>query len=74
MSLPNETTAEPLEPPMKESEFIVLIEDLRAMQEKANELAVQQLQLTKQLEMALKKAGELHRKTLIERHDIGGEG
>ena len=73
MPIPNEPSREVVEPPMKESEFIILIEDLRQMQEKANALAIQQLDLTKQLEIALKKARELHRKTLIERNDIGGE-
>jgi hypothetical protein len=72
--IPNEITSATVEPPMKEGEFIVLIENLRQMQEKANELAVQQLELTKQLETALKTARELHKKTLIERNDIGGEG
>ena len=68
-----ESPVETVEPPVKEGELIVLIEDLRQMQEKANELAVQQLELTKQLEMALKKAHELHQKSLTERNDVGGE-
>ena len=68
-----ESQTEAVAPPMKEGELIVLIEDLRQMQEKANELALQQLELTKQLETALKKAHELHQKALTERNDVGGE-
>ena len=68
-----EMPAETVAPPMKDGELIVLIEDLRQMQEKANELAVQQLELTKQLETALKMARELHQKTLTDRNDVGGE-
>jgi len=71
--IPNETTSAPVEPPLTESVFIVLIEDLVQLQEQAKELAAQQLELTKRLETALKKARELHKNTLIERNDIGGE-
>lgn len=68
-----ETPVEIVAPPANTGELIVLIEDLRQMQEKANELAIQQLGLTKQLETALKLARELHQKTLTERNDVGGE-
>ncbi len=68
-----EAPAETAEPPMKDAEIIVLMEDLRAMQEKALELANQQLDLTKQLEAALKKARELHQKAVVARNDVGGE-
>jgi uncharacterized protein YlxW (UPF0749 family) len=60
-------------PPMKDAEIIVLIEDLRSMQEKANELAAQQLELTKQIETALKKVRELHQKSQTDQKDVGGE-
>ena len=72
--IPNEITSATVEPPTEGGEFVVLIESLREMQEKANVLAVEQLELTKKLETALKTARELHKKTLIERNDIGGEG
>lgn len=68
-----ETPAETVVPPMKEAAIIVLIENLRQMQEKANELAAQQLDLTKQIEMELRKAHGLHEKTLAEQNDVGGE-
>jgi len=68
-----EMPAETVAPPMKDAEIIVLIEDLRQMQEKANELATQQLELTKHIETALKKARELHQKTLTDQKDVGGE-
>lgn len=68
-----ETPPESAAPPLKEAEIIVLMEDLRAMQEKAIELAAQQLELTKQLEVALKKARELHQQAKVERNDVGGE-
>ncbi len=68
-----ETPTETVVPPMKDAEIIVLIEDLRQMQEKANELATQQLDLTKQIETAFKKARELHQKTLTDQKDAGGE-
>ena len=60
-------------PPITDAEIIVLIEDLRQMQEKANELAVRQLELTKQLETALRKARERHQKKVTDRNDVGGE-
>jgi hypothetical protein len=69
-----ELPAETIAPPMKDAEIIVLIEDLRQMQEKANDLATQQLELTKQIELALKKARELHQKTQADKNDVGGEG
>jgi hypothetical protein len=70
-----ETLAETVvPPPMKDIEIIVLIEDLLQMQEKANGLAVQQLELMKQLETALKKSRELHQTILGEKRDVGGEG
>ena len=68
-----ETPTATVVPPMKDAEIIVLIEDLRQMQEKANELATQQLDLTKQIETALKKARERHQKTLTDQKDAGGE-
>lgn len=68
-----ETPAETVAPPMKNAEIIVLIEDLRQMQEKANELAAQQLELTKHIETALKKVRELHQKSLTDQKDVGGE-
>lgn len=68
-----ELPAGPVVPPATDAKIIVLIEDLRQMQENANELAMRQLQLTKQLETALKKARELHEKTIADRNDVGGE-
>ena len=68
-----ESAVETVPPPVKTGELIVLMEDLRQMQEKANELAIQQLELTKQIEIALKTARELHQKTQTERNDVGGE-
>jgi hypothetical protein len=68
-----EIPAETVIPPVTDAQIIVMIEDLREMQEKANELAVQQLERTKQLETALKKARELHQKTLSDRIEVGGE-
>jgi hypothetical protein len=68
-----ETPAETDAPPINDGVIIVLIEDLRQMQEKANDLAVQQLELTKHIETALKKACELHQKTLAGQNDVGGE-
>jgi hypothetical protein len=68
-----ETPAEAVDLPMKDAAIIVLIEDLRQMQEKANDLAVQQLELTKHIETALKKACELHQKTVAGQNDVGGE-
>jgi hypothetical protein len=68
-----ETPAESAAPPMKEGTIVVLIEKLRQMQEKANELAAQQLDLTTQIEAELKKTHELHQKTLVEQNDVGGE-
>jgi hypothetical protein len=68
-----ETPGENLERPMKDAEFIDLIEHLRQMQEKANVLAVEQLELTQQLETAFKKARALHRRILEEQQDVGGE-
>jgi hypothetical protein len=67
--LPSETVI----PPVTDAQIIVMIEDLREMQEKAHELAAQQLELTKQLESAIKKARELHTKTLSDRIEVGGE-
>jgi len=69
-----ETPAETDAPPMKEAAIIVLIEDLRQMQEKANALAEQHLELTKHIETALKLARELHEKTLANQNEVGGEG
>jgi hypothetical protein len=60
--------------PMKEVEFIDLIEHLRLVQEKASALALEQLELTKQLEAAFKKAHDLHQKLLADQHEVGGEG
>jgi uncharacterized protein YlxW (UPF0749 family) len=68
-----ELPAGPVVPPVTDAEIIVLIEDLRQMQEKANDLATQQLELTKQIETALKKARELQQKTLAAQNDVGGE-
>ena len=68
-----ELPAETVAPPMKETAIIVLIEDLRQMQETATVLAAQQLDLTKHIETVLKKARELHEKTLADQKDVGGE-
>jgi hypothetical protein len=68
-----ELPAETVPPPVTDAQIIVMIEDLREMQEKAIELAAQQLELTKQLESALTKARELHTKTLSDRIETGGE-
>jgi len=65
----------PEEPrPMKDVEFVDLIEHLRLMQEKANALAVEQLELTKQLETAIKTVRDLHLKIQADKHEVGGEG
>lgn len=58
---------------MKDAEIIDLIEKLRLMQEKANVLASQQLEMTQHLEYAFKKARELHEQILQEQTDTGGE-
>jgi hypothetical protein len=58
---------------MKDAEIIDLIEKLRIMQEKANALAIDQLELTQHLESAFKKARELHEEILKEQTDTGGE-
>ncbi|MBI3860419.1 MAG: hypothetical protein HY290_00835 [Planctomycetia bacterium] len=58
---------------MKDAEIIDLVERLRIMQEKANALATQQLELTQQLEAAFKKAHDLHEQILREQNDTGGE-
>ena len=68
-----ELPAETVAPPMKETAIIVLIEDLRQMQETANALAAQQLELTKHIETALKRVRELHEKTAADQKDVGGE-
>ena len=72
-ALETETAGKAMERPMKDAEVIDLIEHLRQMQEKANALAIQQLELTKQLETAFKKARALHRVFVADQNDIGGE-
>jgi len=73
-SLESEARGKALERPMKDAEIIDLIEHLRQMQEKANGLALHQLELTKQLEAAFKNARALHRIILADQNDLGGEG
>jgi FixJ family two-component response regulator len=68
-----EPPLEKVEVPMKDAEFLDLIEHLRQMHVKAHELAAQQLELIKQLETAFKKARELHQKVLAGQNDVGGE-
>jgi hypothetical protein len=58
---------------MKDVEIIDLIEKLRVMQQKANEMAGHQLEMTQHLESAFKKARELHEQILQEQTDTGGE-
>jgi hypothetical protein len=58
---------------MKDVEIIDLIEKLRVMQQKANELAGHQLEMTQHLESAFKKAREMHEQILLEQTDTGGE-
>jgi hypothetical protein len=58
----------------KDAEILDLIEQLRQVQAKADELAPLQRHLKQQLEAALKKASELHQKTVEEQSDVGGEG
>ena len=72
MSILQETPAETAAP-LKDAEIVVLMEDLRAMQEKVIESAAKQLDLIKELETALKKARERHLQAKIERVDVGGE-
>ena len=72
--LKTEEAGRAMERPMKDAEIIDLMEHLRQMQEKANELALYQLELTKQLETAFKKARALHRIFLADQNDGGGEG
>ena len=62
-----------MERPMKDAEVIDLLEHLRQLQEKAHASALQQLELTKQLETAVKKARALHRIFLADQNDMGGE-
>ena len=69
-----ETLVENVERPMKDFDFVDLIEHLRAMQEQAHELAVQQLELTHNIEVAIKKARKLHQKSLADKNDVRGEG
>jgi hypothetical protein len=73
-SLEVDTPAEILPRRMKDAEIIDLIERLRQMQEKANALASQQLELTLRIETAFKLARELHQNVLADQHDVGGEG
>jgi hypothetical protein len=68
-----ETPAETVVPPMKDAAIIVLIDELRQMQEKAHELAARQIELTRQIETALQDAGEARQKTVADRNDVGGE-
>ncbi len=69
-----EALGENVEPPMKNAEFMELIEQLRVTQEKASELASHQLDLTKQLEAAFKVARDLHQKNVAGQTEVGGEG
>ena len=69
-----ETPAESVPHRMKDAEIIDLIERMRQMQEKANALAVKQLELMQQLETAFKTARELHQNVLADQNDVGGEG
>lgn len=58
----------------KDVEILDLIEQLRQVRAKADELATLQRDLKQQLDAALKKAHELHQKTVEEQSDLGGEG
>lgn len=69
-----EPKAEEVPRPLKAIDFIDLIEHLRILQQKANALALEQLELTNQLETAFKQARELHKKILADQHEVGGEG
>jgi uncharacterized coiled-coil DUF342 family protein len=51
-----------------------LVDRLRTIQAKADELATEQHQLKQQLVVAVQKAHELHQKILEETNEIGGEG
>jgi uncharacterized coiled-coil DUF342 family protein len=51
-----------------------LIDQLRTIQEKADDLTTEQNKLKQQLDGAVEKAHELHQKMLEERNELGGEG
>ena len=59
---------------MKDAEILDLIDRLRKMKEKADNLATEQHTLKRQLTTAVEKAHELHQKILEDRNDLGGEG
>jgi uncharacterized coiled-coil DUF342 family protein len=58
----------------KTARVVDLIDQLRTIQEKADDLATEQNKLKQQLVAAVDKAHELHQKILEERNDLGGQG
>jgi uncharacterized protein YoxC len=58
----------------EDAKIIDLIEQLRQVQVKAEEVATPPRDLKQQLDTTLKKATELHQKTVEEQRDVGGEG
>lgn len=59
---------------MKDEEATNLTEQLRLIHEQTKELAVQEDEVKKHLEIVLEKAPEQHLKIVEERTDLGGEG
>ena len=57
----------------EDAEIIDLIEQVRQVQVEAEELPTPPPDLKQQLDTTLKKAHELHQKTVEEQSDLGGE-
>jgi hypothetical protein len=58
----------------KTATVVGLIEQLRTIQEKADDLATEQYRLKQQLVAAVELAHELHQEILEEKNELGGEG
>jgi uncharacterized coiled-coil DUF342 family protein len=59
---------------VKTATVVDLIDQLRNIQEKADDLATEQHTLKQQLATAVEKAHELHQKILEETNELGGQG
>ena len=59
---------------MKDAKAADLVEQLVVIQEKTDELAVQEQEVKRRLEVAMEHAPERNQKRLEERTDLGGEG
>jgi hypothetical protein len=58
---------------MKDAKAADLVEQLVVIQEKADELAVQEQDVKQRLEIAMEQAPERNQKRVEERTDLGGE-